>query len=40
MGYHAKALEQLTKAYQDINSIDERADLKVKFNELNLLNFV
>ncbi|KAF2882394.1 hypothetical protein ILUMI_23764 [Ignelater luminosus] len=28
IGYHAKALEQLTKAYQDINSIDERADLK------------
>ncbi|KAK9729981.1 FAM92 protein [Popillia japonica] len=28
MGYHAKCLELLTKAYQDINRIDEEADLQ------------
>ncbi|CAH0556436.1 unnamed protein product [Brassicogethes aeneus] len=28
MGYHAKALEILTKAYNDINSIDEEADFE------------
>ncbi|GJQ84080.1 hypothetical protein Trydic_g12060 [Trypoxylus dichotomus] len=28
MGYHAKCLELLTKAYQDVKSIDEDADLE------------
>lgn len=30
MGYHAKALEVLTKAYKDINSIDHESDLEVR----------
>lgn len=31
MGYHARALEVLTNAYKGISSIDEEADLQVKF---------
>lgn len=30
MGYHAKAIELLTKAYQDVDAIDEEADMQVK----------
>lgn len=29
MGYHAKSLEILTKAYNDVQSIDEEHDLEV-----------
>lgn len=29
MGYHAKVIEILTKAYQDVDSINEETDLKV-----------
>lgn len=29
IGYHAKSLEILTKAYQDVNSINEETDLEV-----------
>lgn len=31
MGYHAKAIELLTKAYQDVDAIDEEADMQVMF---------
>lgn len=29
IGYHAKAIESLTKAYQEVNNIDEESDLQV-----------
>lgn len=31
LGYHAKALELLTTAYQDIQTINEASDLQVHF---------
>ncbi|KAB0798288.1 hypothetical protein PPYR_09281 [Photinus pyralis] len=33
IGYHSKALQQLTKAYNDVNDIDENSDLQA-FEEL------
>lgn len=39
MGYHAKCLELLTKAYQDINRIDEEADLQVIQNLVTIVVF-
>lgn len=32
MGYHARALELLTRAYQDVDAIDEESDLQVNFS--------
>lgn len=32
LSFHAKAVELLTKAYQDVAEIDEGQDLEVKFD--------
>lgn len=29
MGYHAKTIEILTRAYQDIDAVDEESDMQV-----------